>query len=429
MELDKSQKSKFAENLYNKAVKLRSENKLLSDYYYLKAYKTDPSVDDYRLSLIAGILIAQKADDSTEIKKALYAFQSVLENSHTQAFKDYAKKEIAELNAINTQVDSDSHLITSVSITYPKQGFENAVIPQELKTTYEKFIIKPILHKDKYREYGIDSIKIMLYGAPGVGKTYTAKLIAAEAKVGFIYVNISEVFGMYAGTSEKNLVKIFREAKKAAPVILFFDEFDALGRSRSGNEAQGEGEIQQRLVNQLLLLIGNPEYNDIYLLTATNYPWLIDPALRRNGRIGRLIYIPLPSFIERKSLFEFYAQKGKSNINPKALAKKTDGYTPADIKEIMNTATMEKLSKGDYTNLTTQDVITTIKKDFKTDSASPFFERASRELHFKVKGRHKILWSSESPIDTEERNYYIPFLRDIIKYKHKKNLFVRLIPW
>ena len=429
MNPDESQKRKLTENLYNKAINLRGDNRLLSDYYYSKAYKLDPSIDDYKLALIAGTLMAQKADESSEVKKALYAFQLVVENSNTQAFKDYAKKEIEELNAINTQVDSDTHLITSVSITYPKEGFENAVIPEDLKNTYEKFIIKPILNKNKYKEYGIDSVKILLYGAPGVGKTYTAKLIAAESKVGFTYVNISEVFGMYAGTSEKNLVKIFREAKKAAPIILFFDEFDALGRSRSGSEAQGEGDIQQRLVNQLLLLIGNPEYNDVYLMTATNYPWLIDPALRRNGRIGRLIYIPLPSFLERKKLFEFYAPKGKTNIDSSALARRTAGYTPADIKEIMNTAIMEKLAKADYSKLTTPEVRATIKKDFKTNTATPFFERASRELHFKIAGKHKILWSSESQIDTDERNYYIPFLRDIIKYKHKESLFEKLIKW
>lgn len=428
-DLNESQKRKLTENLYNKAIKLRSENRLLSDYYYAKAYKLDPSIDDYKLALIAGTLMAQKADESSEVKKALYAFQLVVENSNTQAFKDYAKKEIVELNAVNTQVDSDSHLITSVSIAYPKEGFENAVMPDDLKNTYEKFIIKPILNKDRYKEYGIDSIKILLYGAPGVGKTYTAKLIAAEAKVGFIYVNISEVFGMYAGTSEKNLVKIFREAKKAAPVILFFDEFDALGRSRSGSEAQGEGDIQQRLVNQLLLLVGNPEYNDVYLLTATNYPWLIDPALRRDGRIGRLIYVPLPSFLERKKLFEFYTPKGKAVINSSTLARRTAGYTPAAIKEIMNTAILEKLAKGDYNKLTTLEVKATIKQDFQTSAVSSFFERASRELHFSVAGRHKILWSSESPIATDERNYYIPFLRDIIKYKHKESLFARLIKW
>ena len=429
MELDESQKRKLAESLYSKAIKLRSENKLLSDYYYTKAYKYNPSIDDYRLALIAGTLMAQKADESSEVKKALYALQLVVESSHTQALRDYAKKEIEELNAINTQIDSDSHLITSVNIAYPKEGFENAVIPEDLKNTYEKFIIKPILNKERYKEYGIDSVKILLYGPPGVGKTYTAKLIAAEANVGFIYVNISEVFGMYAGTSEKNIVKIFREAKKAAPIILFFDEFDALGRSRSGSEAQGEGDIQQRLVNQLLLLIGNPEYNDVYLITATNYPWLIDPALRRNGRIGRLIYVPLPSFSERKKLFEFYAPKGKTSIDSSTLAKMTAGYTPADIKEIMNTAIMEKLAKADYNKLTTSEVRATIKKDFKTNTASPFFERASRELHFKIAGKHKILWSSESPIDMEERNYYIPLLRDIIKYKHKESLFKRLMKW
>ena len=429
MEPEESKKKRLAQGLYDKALALRGSNRLLSDYYYSKAYKLDPSIDDYKLALIAGILMAQKADESSEVKKALYAFQLVVENSNTQAFKDYAKKEIEELNAINTQIDSDTHLITSVNITYPKEGFENAVIPEDLKSTYEKFIIKPILNKERYKEYGIDSVKILLYGAPGVGKTYTAKLIAAESKVGFIYVNISEVFGMYAGTSEKNLVKIFREAKKAAPIILFFDEFDALGRSRSGSEAQGEGDIQQRLVNQLLLLIGNPEYNDVYLMTATNYPWLIDPALRRNGRIGRLIYVPLPSFLERKKLFEFYAPKGKTSIDSSTLARRTAGYTPADIKEIMNTAIMEKLAKADYSKLTTPEVRATIKKDFKTNTASPFFERSARELHFKIAGKHKILWSSESPIDMEERNYYIPLLRDIIKYKHKESLFKRVMKW
>ena len=174
--------------------------------------------------------------------------------------------------------------------------------------------------------------------------------------------------------------------------------------------ANGESDIQQRLVNQMLQLIGNPEYEGVYIVAATNYPWQIDAALIRKGRIGDKIYLPLPNYNERIRLFEYYTDN--IPLDYKRLAGASTGFTPSDIAAIVKDAKLEKIGSKNYSKLETDDIIQIIKKEYKISVVQTYFARIRNELQFKIKGK-KVFWDPKSPLDINERKIYIDMLRDI----------------
>ena len=131
-----------------------------------------------------------------------------------------------------------------------------------------------------------------MYGPPGCGKTMIARATAGEVNARFINVSLNDILDMWMGNSEKNLHAIFEEARNNAPCVLFFDEIDALGASRSDMK-QSSG---RHLINQFLQeLDGIGNNNDgVLVLGATNTPWNVDPAFRRPGRFDRIIFVPPP---------------------------------------------------------------------------------------------------------------------------------------
>ncbi len=406
--------------LFKKAEKLKEDgNSILAKKLFLDAYNIDPSINNYQLSLFAGeIYLNMDAGDRDYATDAAEAFQKAL-SSTSEDIRQYARDKIAEINAEATKVSKDTHLIQNLHIEIPKEKFSDVIGLEKAKKLLEKYIIRPMAEPQRYKDSGINLQKaVLLYGAPGVGKTYLAKAIAGEAGVNYTYINIGEIFGMYSGVSEKNLLRIYSEAKKNAPIILFFDEFDALGQKRKGIDTIGEGDVQQRLVNQLLQLIGNQEYEGVYTIAATNYPWQIDAALRRAGRIGNMIYLQLPSKREREQLFSYYA-KG-SNINTRRLASATAGYTPADIKAIVEDTIYERLDKGGSPELSTNDLLNTIKAERQESPVLIYFARVQADLKFKVSGR-KALWKPDSPIAANERKLYKDMLIDIYQYGTEKS--------
>ncbi len=130
----------------------------------------------------------------------------------------------------------------------------------------------------------------IFYGPPGCGKTYLVRAIAGETKAKFIMANINEIVDMYAGNTEKNMHAVFEQARKNAPCIVFFDEVDALGTKREGEQQS----TMRMAVNQFLQELDGVEKNPegIFVIGATNQPWDMDPALKRSGRFGEAIYMP-----------------------------------------------------------------------------------------------------------------------------------------
>jgi transitional endoplasmic reticulum ATPase len=182
---------------------------------------------------------------------------------------------------------------------------------------------------------------LLLYGPPGTGKTLLAKAAANESEANFISVKGPELLNKYVGESEKAVREVFRKARQASPCIIFFDEIDSVAPVRGSNS--GDSNVTERVISQFLTeMDGLEELRNVIIIAATNRPDIVDPALLRPGRFDRMLLVPPPDLEARKQIFRIHTKKTPlaEDVKPDELARKTQGYTGADIASICNTAVM-----------------------------------------------------------------------------------------
>ena len=216
-------------------------------------------------------------------------------------------------------------------------------IKQDLQTIIE-FLKKP----QKYKEAGAKLPKgIMLYGPPGTGKTMLAKAIAGEADVEFLAATGSEFDERYVGVGAQRIRRLFSDAKKKAPCIIFIDEIDALGGKRTSADSSSD----RQSVNQLLgEMDGFSTDDDIIVIAATNRPEDLDSALIRPGRFDSHFSVPLPAnAADRRKIIDIYTKNKKldDSVDLELLSKETLGYSPADIEAILNEAAILAVNNND----------------------------------------------------------------------------------
>jgi transitional endoplasmic reticulum ATPase len=190
---------------------------------------------------------------------------------------------------------------------------------------------------------GIRTIKgILLYGPPGTGKTLLAKAVANETEANFISISGAQVLTKYVGESEKTVRELFRKARMAAPCVLFIDEIDAIAPRRSGSGEAGTL-VAERVVDTLLTeMDGLRSLKNVVVIAATNRPDIVDPALMRAGRFDRLIEVVAPDEKARTQIFRICTARMPldKDVSLKDLAKITEGYTGADIDNLVREAGM-----------------------------------------------------------------------------------------
>jgi len=195
----------------------------------------------------------------------------------------------------------------------------------------------------KYTELGARIPKgMLLVGPPGTGKTYLSKAVAGEAGVPFFSISGSDFVEMFVGVGASRVRDLFEQAKKSAPCIIFIDEIDAVGRKRGAGLGGGHDEREQTL-NQLLVEMDGFGINEgIIIMAATNRPDILDPALLRPGRFDRQVVVGVPDIKGREAILKVHS-KGKplaQDVDLKVLARRTPGFTPADIENLMNEAAL-----------------------------------------------------------------------------------------
>lgn len=191
-----------------------------------------------------------------------------------------------------------------------------------------------------------------MVGPPGTGKTFLSKAVAGEAGVPFFSISGSDFVEMFVGVGASRVRSLFEDAKKNAPAIIFIDEIDAVGRKRGAGLGGGHDEREQTL-NQLLVEMDGFGINQgIIIMAATNRPDILDPALLRPGRFDRQVVVGTPDVKGREAIFKVHSRKKPlaDDVRLDVLAKRTPGFTPADIENLMNEAAILTARKGEKEN-------------------------------------------------------------------------------
>jgi len=243
--------------------------------------------------------------------------------------------------------DVQPSALREVAVQIPKVrwsdigGLDN--VKEELKQTVEW----PLKYPDIFKEMGIKPPKgILLYGPPGTGKTLLAKAVATESEANFISIKGPELLSMYVGESERGIRKIFRKARQVAPVIVFFDEIDAIASERHNAFDSGVG---NRVLNQLLTELDGAEMlENVVFICATNRPDLLDKALLRPGRIDKLIEIPAPDVKAREKILEIHTRQVPlaKDVSLHELAEITENFSGADLECLVREAALTAIKES-----------------------------------------------------------------------------------
>jgi transitional endoplasmic reticulum ATPase len=251
-------------------------------------------------------------------------------------------------NLFVTQADFEMALtevapsaLREVLVEKPNVRWDDVGGLTKVKQQLREAVEAPLKYPEVFEGMGIRAPKgVLLFGPPGTGKTLLAKAVATETEANFISVRGPEVFNKYVGESEKAVREFFKKARQVAPCVLFFDEIDAILGARGMRDDSG---VSQRIVNQFLAdLDGMQSLQNVFVIGATNRADIIDPAALRPGRFDSVVFVPPPDRDARVDIFKVHTRKMPlaDDVNLEKLADMTDGFSGADIENLVREAAM-----------------------------------------------------------------------------------------
>ncbi|MCZ2845257.1 MAG: CDC48 family AAA ATPase [Candidatus Bathyarchaeota archaeon] len=238
--------------------------------------------------------------------------------------------------------DVEPSAMREVLVEVPQVKWTDIGDLNEAKEELREAIEWPLKYPELFSQMDTKPPKgILLHGPPGTGKTLLAKAVANESEANFISIKGPELLSKWVGESEKAVREVFRKARQAAPCIIFMDEIDSITPTRGGGF--GDSHVTERVISQILTeLDGLEELRDVIIIAATNRPDIVEAALLRPGRFDRLLYIPPPNLEARIEIFKIHTKNKRleKDIDLEDLAKRTEGYSGADISSICNSAVL-----------------------------------------------------------------------------------------
>ncbi|MEM4480174.1 MAG: CDC48 family AAA ATPase [Candidatus Bathyarchaeia archaeon] len=259
--------------------------------------------------------------------------------------------------------DVEPSAMREVLVEVPAVKWEDIGGLADVKLELQEAVEWPLKYPEVFEHLDAKPPKgILLYGPPGTGKTLLAKAVANESEANFISIKGPELLSKWVGESERAVREVFRKAKQAAPSIIFFDEIDSIAPVRGGG--YGDAHVTERVISQLLTeMDGLEELRGVVVIAATNRPDIIDPALLRPGRFDKLLYVPPPDFEARKEILRIHLRKKPlaEDVNIDEIAKRTEGYTGADLAAVCNTAVMLAIREHILANKNLEDAKKNVK--------------------------------------------------------------------
>ena len=288
-------------------------------------------LDDQLLSVIAKSL----SYDSEDRFQSADEFIKAIDGDVKIERQSTKRKILSQQQSYNTPVSS--------AIKKKGEGFAAVAGMEELKQQMREEVIEPLHNPEEYHRYGVTIPNgMLLYGPPGCGKTFFAKHFAEEVGFNFMCITPASLKSRYVNATQENIAKMFKEAEENAPTVIFIDEMNELVPNRDDGNVH---EMSRSAVNEMLAQMDRTGEKGIFIIGATNYPNMIDPAILRAGRLDKKYYIGVPDIEARMALFRLYLNKRPYDfgLDYHQLADMTQGYVSADIQLIVNDASRNAL--------------------------------------------------------------------------------------
>jgi len=326
-----------------------------------------PLAEDVNLKELADLTHGFVGADLATLCKeaAMYALRKILPEIDIEKEippEVMEKLKVAKEDFSEALKNTEPSALREVFVEVPNVKWEDIGGLEHAKQDLKEVVEWPLKYPDAFSLLNTKPPKgILLFGAPGTGKTMLVKAVANATEANFISIKGPELLSKWVGESEKAVREIFRKAKQAAPCIIFLDELDSIAPVRG---AGFDSHVTERVVSQMLTAMdGLEELKDVIIIAATNRPDMVDPALLRPGRLDRLMYIQPPDIEGRKKIFEVHL-RGKpigEDVDVEELAKRTDGYVGADIEAIVKEAVMSALREFITSGISEEHVKEAIK--------------------------------------------------------------------